>query len=53
MAWPVKYGDSGIMSFIVSHNGVLYQKNLGPKTDATARAMKLFNPDSSWKKVTP
>ena len=53
VAWPVKYGDSGIMSFIVSHNGVLYQKNLGPKTDATARAMKLFNPDSSWKKVTP
>jgi hypothetical protein len=53
VAWPVKYGDSGIMSFIVSHNGVLYQKNLGPKTDATARAMKLFNPDSSWKKVNP
>jgi len=53
VAWPVKYGDSGIMSFIVSHSGVLYQKNLGPKTDATAKSMKLFNPDSSWKKVTP
>lgn len=53
VAWPVKYGDSGIMSFIVSHNGVLYQKNLGPKTNTTARAMKLFNPDSSWKKVNP
>jgi hypothetical protein len=51
VAWPVKYGDSGVMSFIVSHNGVVYEKNLGPKTDATARAMKLFNPDSSWKKV--
>jgi hypothetical protein len=53
VAWPVKYGDSGIMSFIVSHNGVLYEKNLGPKTDATARSMSRFNPDSSWKKVTP
>jgi len=53
VAWPVKYGDSGIMSFIVSHDGVLYQKNLGPKTDAAARSMKQFNPDSSWKKVTP
>lgn len=53
VAWPVKYGDSGVMSFIVSHDGVVYERNLGPKTDATARAMKLFNPDSSWKKVNP
>ncbi len=53
VAWPVKYGDSGVMSFIVSHDGVLYEKNLGPKTDAAARAMKQFNPDSSWQKVNP
>lgn len=53
VAWPVKYGDSGVMSFIVSHDGVLYEKNLGPKTDATARAIKLFNPDSGWQKVKP
>lgn len=53
VAWPVKYGDSGVMSFIVSHDGVLYEKNLGPKTDAAARAMKQFNPDSSWQMVNP
>lgn len=53
VAWPVKYGDSGVMSFIVSHDGVLYEKNLGTKTAASARAMTRFNPDSSWKKVTP
>ncbi|MDO8959710.1 MAG: DUF2950 family protein, partial [Rhodocyclaceae bacterium] len=53
VAWPVKYGDSGVMSFIVSHDGVLYEKDLGPKTSATARAMSQFNPDDSWKKVNP
>jgi hypothetical protein len=53
VAWPVKYGDSGVMSFIVSHDGVLYEKDLGPKTGATARAMSQFNPDDSWKKVNP
>ena len=53
VAWPVKYGDSGVMSFIVSHDGVLYEKDLGPKSSATARAMSQFNPDDSWKKVNP
>jgi hypothetical protein len=53
VAWPVKYGDSGVMSFIVSHDGVLYEKDLGPKSSATARAMSQFNPDDSWKKVSP
>lgn len=53
VAWPVKYGDSGVMSFMVSHDGVLYEKNLGPKSDEIARAMTRFNPDSSWRKVTP
>lgn len=53
VAWPVKYGDSGVMSFIVNHEGVLYEKDLGPKTATTARAMKQFNPDSSWQKVNP
>lgn len=53
VAWPVKYGDSGVMSFMVSHDGVLYEKNLGPKSDEIARAMTRFNPDSSWRKVIP
>jgi hypothetical protein len=53
VAWPAKYADSGVMSYVISHDGVLYENNLGPKTDAAARAMSHFNPDGSWKKVNP
>lgn len=51
LAYPVNWGASGIMSFIVSQEGVVYEKNLGPSTEKAAHSMKLFNPDSSWKKV--
>lgn len=51
IAWPVRYGDTGVMSFLVSHDGQLYEKDLGPGTDGAARAMTRFDPDSSWKKV--
>ena len=50
VAFPAKYGVSGVMTFIVNHDGVVYQKNLGPNTAAIAKAMKQFNPDSTWKK---
>ncbi len=53
VAWPAKFGDTGVMTFIVSAGGQIYQKNLGPNTDALARAMTRFEPDSSWTKVTP
>ena len=53
IAWPAKWGDTGIMSFMVSHDGVLYQKNLGPKGDAIARGMQRFDPDDSWQSVQP
>jgi len=53
VAFPADYGASGIMTFIVNHSGVVYEKNLGPKTASIARAMKLFNPDSTWKTITP
>lgn len=53
IAWPAKFGDTGVMSFIVNHDGVVFEKNLGPQTDATARAMTRFDPDSSWTKVDP
>ncbi|HEY0503707.1 MAG TPA: DUF2950 domain-containing protein [Lysobacter sp.] len=49
VAWPAKYGDSGVMSFIVSHDGEVFEKDLGPDGDAQARAMARFDPDSSWK----
>ncbi|MDZ7596862.1 MAG: DUF2950 domain-containing protein [Desulfobacterales bacterium] len=52
-AWPVAYGDSGVMTFVVNHKGQIYEKNLGPQTDSTARGMQVFDPDSSWRKVSP
>ncbi|MDM0110870.1 DUF2950 domain-containing protein [Variovorax sp. J22R133] len=51
VAWPIRYGETGVMSLIVSHDGTVYEKDLGPGTDAAARAMVRFNPDASWRKV--
>jgi hypothetical protein len=51
VAYPAKYGNSGIMTFIVNQNGNVFQKNLGKKSARIATSMKLFNPDPSWKKV--
>jgi hypothetical protein len=51
IAWPARWGETGIMSFIVSHDGVLYEKNLGPNTTAVARGMQRFDPDDSWRAV--
>ena len=51
LAYPAKYGNSGVMSFMVNQDGVVYQKNLGPGTEETALAMRQYNPDSTWKKV--
>ncbi|SFM42159.1 DUF2950 domain-containing protein [Variovorax sp. OV329] len=52
VAWPIHYGDTGVTSFMISHDGVLYQKDLGPDSAAIAKGMKAFNPDSSWSKVS-
>jgi hypothetical protein len=51
VALPAQYGNSGVMTFIVNHDGVVYQKDLGPNTRETALAMKKFNPDGTWTKV--
>lgn len=51
IAWPVRYGESGVMTFIVNYRGVVYEKNLGPDTDKIARAVTRFDPDSSWTAV--
>jgi hypothetical protein len=53
VAWPVKYGDTGVMTFMVSHDGVVYEKDLGPNTAARASSMTRFDPDSTWKKSDP
>ena len=49
VAYPASWGNSGVMTFIVNHDGVVYQKDLGPNTAALARAMTQFNPDNTWK----
>ena len=48
VAFPAAYRSSGVMTFIVGQNGVVYEKDLGKKTEAEAKAMKSYNPDSSW-----
>lgn len=53
VAYPAKWGDSGIMTFIVNQDGVVYQKNLGPNTAALARAITAYDPDSSWANQQP
>lgn len=51
IAWPLQYGETGIMSFMVSHDGQLYERNLGPRTEAIAREMTRFDPGEGWKKI--
>jgi len=48
VAWPAEYGESGIMTFIVNQQGCVYQKDLGPKTASTTKAMKAYDPDPTW-----
>jgi hypothetical protein len=52
VAYPAEYRNSGVMTFIVNHNGVVFQKDLGPQTDKLAERMTSFNPDQTWTKVT-
>jgi len=51
VAYPGEYGNSGVMTFIVSQDGVVYEKDLGKETEKIARAMKKFDPDETWKKA--
>jgi hypothetical protein len=48
VAWPEEFGESGVMSFIVSHAGIVYEQNLGPDGGETAKEMSAFNPDEGW-----
>ena len=47
-AYPVRWGESGIMTFIVNQDGVVYQRSLGEKTTRTAAAIKEYNPSTRW-----
>lgn len=51
VAYPAEYDNSGVMTFIVNHDGKVFQKNLGKNTASVAKAMKEYNPDSTWSQV--
>jgi hypothetical protein len=51
VAYPARWGASGVMSFTCNHDGVVYQKDLGPRTAEIARAMARFDPDTGWAAV--
>jgi hypothetical protein len=53
IAFPAKYGETGVMSFMIDQDGQLYEKNLGPRTASLAAAIRSFDPDGSWQAVTP
>jgi hypothetical protein len=51
VAYPAEYRSSGVMTFIVNEDGVVYEKDLGAKTGGIAKAMKEYNPNSSWQEA--
>jgi hypothetical protein len=55
IAWPAKYGDTGVMTFMVSQSGEIFEKDLGPDTAARAAAITRFDPDpaAGWQRVRP
>jgi hypothetical protein len=53
IAWPAAYGKTGIMTFIVNHDGKVYQKDLGDDTETTASAITEYDPDNTWKEASP
>jgi hypothetical protein len=48
VAWPAEYGNSGLKTFIASHHGAVYERDLGEDTDRIARTMQAFNPEPGW-----
>jgi len=51
VAWPAQYDATGVMTFIVNQDGIVYEKDLGAQTSATVAAMIRYNPDASWRRV--
>jgi len=53
IAFPARWGDSGVMTFVVNQHGIVFEKNLGPKTTRIARQATAYDPDRSWKIAQP
>jgi hypothetical protein len=52
IAWPVRWGETGIMTFTTSHDGIVFQRNLGKDTAAEVEKIKKFDPDDLWTEVS-
>lgn len=52
IAWPAEYDHSGIMTFIVNHQGKVYERDLGPETAEIVAALDVYDPDATWSEVT-
>ena len=52
VAWPADYGHSGVMTFAVSHQGIVYERDLGPETEKLAPEIATYDPDSGWDEVS-
>ncbi|MQW63770.1 DUF2950 family protein [Sinorhizobium meliloti] len=48
VAWPVRYGVTGVKTFVVNRNGIVYEADLGEDTEKTAAAIRTFNPYDYW-----
>jgi hypothetical protein len=53
IAWPSDYGSSGVMTFVVNQDGVVFQKDLGDDTATVVEGIKLFDPDATWTAIVP
>jgi hypothetical protein len=51
VAWPAQYDETGVMTFIVSQDGIVRERDLGPQTESVAQKMTLYNPDATWRPV--
>ncbi len=53
VAWPVSYGQTGVMSFVVNQDDKVYQADLGSETARKVQALTVYKPDTSWQPVAP
>lgn len=53
VAWPAEYGRSGVQTFIVNQDGVVFQKDFGPETARTVEGIRSFDPGADWVAITP
>ena len=53
IAWPADYGSSGVQTFIVNQDGIVFQKDLGEDTATVVETINIYDPDGSWVAVVP